>query len=337
MRISPIDSSRGRDLFADESCVLSQIVQHCCRAVDLLGAPWVAKSGPDLANIYLHARYYDSALGIFLSPDPAGADMNAYRYGSNDPVNMLDPSGLGDHLVFPGGVSVCGRTGQTAESPEDCAWLEDEYNWNNGGWNSSFYSYFLNNNLGNPRARQARNYFERPPVVTPPIVTPPVVTPPDDGCPEGFAATGCGDDDVVDVVLGEVAENAIIDSAQKIATAVPGTPGSGCQNGWSRWGENIRINNRAAIGLIAGVAGGVETGLIGGRILVGSRIALGGTRVASAGGHVFGLSLVSGAGWSAPAFSSVAGPIGAIGLGLEIGNIIGSGISAAGHALTCRR
>lgn len=102
MRISPIDSSRGRDLFADESCVLSQIVQHCCRAVDLLGAPWVAKSGPDLANIYLHARYYDSALGIFLSPDPAEADMNSYRYGSNDPVNMLDPSGLDDEPVDDG-------------------------------------------------------------------------------------------------------------------------------------------------------------------------------------------------------------------------------------------
>ncbi len=62
--------------------------------VDLLGAPWERDSGPDLANIYLHARYYDPVLGIFLSPDPAGADLNTYRYAGGDPVNRLDPSGL---------------------------------------------------------------------------------------------------------------------------------------------------------------------------------------------------------------------------------------------------
>jgi len=62
--------------------------------VDILGAPWVAPSGSDLANIYLHARYYDPALGIFLSPDPIGADLNTYRYSLGDPVNLSDPSGL---------------------------------------------------------------------------------------------------------------------------------------------------------------------------------------------------------------------------------------------------
>jgi RHS repeat-associated protein len=45
---------------------------------------------------YLHARYYDSALGIFLSPDPIGADPNGYRYASGNPTNRIDPSGLVD-------------------------------------------------------------------------------------------------------------------------------------------------------------------------------------------------------------------------------------------------
>ena len=48
----------------------------------------------DKGLTYLHARYYDSALGIFLSPDPIGADRNTYRYSFGDSVNFKDPSGL---------------------------------------------------------------------------------------------------------------------------------------------------------------------------------------------------------------------------------------------------
>ena len=48
--------------------------------VDPLGAPWMSPAGPDLATIYLHARYYDAQLGMFLSPDPIGADSDTYRY-----------------------------------------------------------------------------------------------------------------------------------------------------------------------------------------------------------------------------------------------------------------
>jgi hypothetical protein len=54
----------------------------------------VSQAGPELANIYLHARYYDSVLGVFLSPDPAGTDRNTYRYSFGDSVNFSDPSGL---------------------------------------------------------------------------------------------------------------------------------------------------------------------------------------------------------------------------------------------------
>src|SRR5258708_16069901 len=53
----------------------------------------------DTGLIYLHARYYDPALGIFISPDPQdpyepGVGTNSYAYGANDPVNSTDPNGL---------------------------------------------------------------------------------------------------------------------------------------------------------------------------------------------------------------------------------------------------
>jgi len=45
---------------------------------------------------YLHARYYDPAVGIFLSPDPIGPDggANEYGYALANPVNGRDPAGL---------------------------------------------------------------------------------------------------------------------------------------------------------------------------------------------------------------------------------------------------
>jgi RHS repeat-associated protein len=43
---------------------------------------------------YLHARYYDPALGLFLSPDPIAAALNTYGYASGDPLNASDRSGL---------------------------------------------------------------------------------------------------------------------------------------------------------------------------------------------------------------------------------------------------
>ena len=59
---------------------------------------WIGERLDDeIGLMYLHARYYDPMLGRFLSPDPIarpGQNLNRYTYGLNDPINMLDPSGL---------------------------------------------------------------------------------------------------------------------------------------------------------------------------------------------------------------------------------------------------
>ncbi len=44
--------------------------------------------------IYLRARYYDPAIGRFISEDPVKDGLNWYVYCSNNPVMFVDPLGL---------------------------------------------------------------------------------------------------------------------------------------------------------------------------------------------------------------------------------------------------
>lgn len=61
---------------------------------------------------FLHARYYDAELGLFLSPDPAQADLSSYRYAAGDPVNFSDPTGLDPiHVGFCYPSSNCSGAG----------------------------------------------------------------------------------------------------------------------------------------------------------------------------------------------------------------------------------
>jgi RHS repeat-associated protein len=59
---------------------------------------------------YLHARYYDPVLGMFISSDPIGilGGLNAYAYAGGDPVNLHDRSGL---AAVP-----CGQSGSWKNS-----------------------------------------------------------------------------------------------------------------------------------------------------------------------------------------------------------------------------
>src|SRR5262249_13249609 len=56
--------------------------------------------------MFLHARYYDPALGIFLSPDSAhpavaGVGLNRYLYALGDPMNGTDRYGHDDSPATP--------------------------------------------------------------------------------------------------------------------------------------------------------------------------------------------------------------------------------------------
>ena len=43
--------------------------------------------------IYMRARYYDPAIGRFISEDPGRNGVNWYAYCTNNPVNLVDPDG----------------------------------------------------------------------------------------------------------------------------------------------------------------------------------------------------------------------------------------------------
>jgi len=56
------------------------------------------ESDPETGLYYYRARYYDPAVGKFLSEDPTGFDggSNFYRYAANSPTNFIDPLGLAE-------------------------------------------------------------------------------------------------------------------------------------------------------------------------------------------------------------------------------------------------
>lgn len=72
----------------------------------------------DTKLVRLGARDYDPQTGRWTAKDPlgfAGGDSNVYAYSMNDPVNLIDPSGLYagvDDAVFAGGGAVVGLIGQ---------------------------------------------------------------------------------------------------------------------------------------------------------------------------------------------------------------------------------
>jgi RHS repeat-associated protein len=64
--------------------------------------------------MYLHARYYDPVLGVFLSPDPSdpleeGVGTNRYIYGLGNPIWYRDPGGLNSKTE--------GKTGEKKSCP----------------------------------------------------------------------------------------------------------------------------------------------------------------------------------------------------------------------------
>ena len=88
-----------------------QLVEKSGPAAD--GNPWRYTAGYWDAGVGLYklgARYYDPARGRFTQLDPLGG---GYVYARNNPVNFVDPSGLGV-------CGVGGRVDEPSEDPGDC-------------------------------------------------------------------------------------------------------------------------------------------------------------------------------------------------------------------------
>ena len=59
-------------------------------------ASFTGKGYDGTGLVYFNARYYDSAIGRFLTEDPSRKGTGWYSYCSNNPVNRTDPTGMYD-------------------------------------------------------------------------------------------------------------------------------------------------------------------------------------------------------------------------------------------------
>jgi RHS repeat-associated protein len=77
---------------------------------------------------YYRARYYDPAMGRFLSEDPIGfqgGDANIYRYVGNGPTAACDPTGLAASGAIPGFVDSGAIAGaDVGAAPQGGGWLD---------------------------------------------------------------------------------------------------------------------------------------------------------------------------------------------------------------------
>jgi RHS repeat-associated protein len=74
---------------------------------DFQFAGYAREADGSLGLVYLDQRYYDPAVGRFVSRDPIGwaGGITLYGYSDNDPVNGADPSGLS--VTWEGGLGRC--------------------------------------------------------------------------------------------------------------------------------------------------------------------------------------------------------------------------------------
>ncbi len=68
-------------------------------------------------DYYFNARWYDASTGRFISEDPARDGQNWYVYVTNNPINMVDPTGLEtDYFGLTAGISLPIPTGDLPNS-----------------------------------------------------------------------------------------------------------------------------------------------------------------------------------------------------------------------------
>ncbi|MBN1798458.1 MAG: hypothetical protein JW822_07765 [Spirochaetales bacterium] len=84
---------------------------------------------------YFGARYYDPAMGIFISADPAMDGLNWYTYCANNPMNYVDPWGLMhvDNYGADGGGSIGDNSNNSGGTPGGNEGTTDNGNNTDGG------------------------------------------------------------------------------------------------------------------------------------------------------------------------------------------------------------
>jgi len=87
---------------------------------------------------YLRARYYDPAIGRFISEDPAFDGFNWYTYCENDPINNIDPTGMWGYRIHRNMTEFIAKgVGFTAHDAKLIAygdWMADTSVVQWGGW-----------------------------------------------------------------------------------------------------------------------------------------------------------------------------------------------------------
>jgi RHS repeat-associated protein len=93
--------------------------------------------------VYYRARYYDPAMGRFISRDPSGlrGGINQFAYTNDNPVNLVDPSGqIGTGRVGIAGTvigAVIGGGVNLANQLNQNNWDVSKVSWSNVGWSAA--------------------------------------------------------------------------------------------------------------------------------------------------------------------------------------------------------
>ena len=98
---------------------------------------------PETGLNYYRNRYYGAELGRFPSRDPIQADINLYRYCANNPVLLVDPSGLLEVYVWPPADGRYGHAAIKLDNGTYISWWPQSNNRNYGflNWGYPFNSY----------------------------------------------------------------------------------------------------------------------------------------------------------------------------------------------------
>jgi RHS repeat-associated protein len=253
---------------------------------------------------YLHARYYNSTLGTFLSPDPLGpaGSINAYGYSSGDPINFKDPTGL--HQGCP---------------EDDCdRRVEGWGSWGGFLW-SAFPGFGGNPNFGGDAAQNS------PEPTDPTDPTPDPTDPVDNGQddPEG-CRPNCGDlGDDEDDNHGE-------DETEETDLNSEGGASQHCTF-WSKGVENYQLLNESSLAGLAHLYHYGEVAVGGMATLLGAQAISSGLRGNLPGVVQTGIELGS---WALHRVPHVLGGMVVVESGFAVGAGLSAGASVANG--TCR-